>query len=200
MLKLIVRGAAVALVLWGGAALAAESPAKMALATEVGRRFVDLVDLGEAVEAGLTSAEVGGIFSLQPEWRGMLGSAFREEVGRDHDLIVVLVARAIAPRFTDEELKAGGAILSDPAVQTAIRNRGKGSSAPQPSKATTRLMESPAGKAFMDKFADAGAFLQPVQDQMVIAILPGVFRNFGEKAEALETRRRAAEGLPAGVR
>jgi len=200
MLKLIARSVAAALVLWSSAAsaMAAESPAKMAAATEVGRQFVTLVDLGAAIEAGLTGAEVGGIFTLQPQWRGMLGDAFREQVRSDSDLIVALVARAIAPRFSEEELKAGAVILSDPAIQAGIRNRGKG--APEPSKATKRLIDSPAGKGFMEKFANAGAFLEPVQDQLVVAVLPGVFRGFGEKAEALETARRAAEGLPASKR
>ncbi len=194
MLKLIVGGVMAASVLWGGAAAAAESPAKMALATQVSRQFIDLANFEEAVTAGLTSAEAGGMFALQPQWRGMLGEAFRQQVARDRELIVTLVARAMAPNFTDEELKAGTAILNDPAVQAGLRSGGK--NAPEPSKATRKLLDSAAGGGFMTKFASAGKFLDPVQNQFVVAVMPGVFRSFGEQAEALEIKRRAAEGLP----
>lgn len=201
MLKLIVGGAA-ALVLWGsaGGAMAAETApaAQMELATTVSRQIMSTVDLNDGVQRAL-SASTDGMFATQPQWRGLLADAFRDQIARDQDLIVVLMARTIAPRFSEAELKAGAVILEDPMVRAAISAAAKGEQPrnPQASKATLRVMQSPAGEAFLKKFADAGVLLRPVQEQLITAVMPGVFRNFGEKAEALETARRAAEGLPA---
>jgi len=195
MRKLIARGLMAAVVLWGSAAAAAESPAKMALAGQVSRQVLASVDIESAMQAGLEESSRQGMFALRPEWRQFMGDAFREQIVRDRELMVALMSRAMSPRFSEEELKAGAAILADPSVRANPRCRGLGGG-PAPTAATNRLMASPAGKSFMSKFGEINEILQPVQNQFISSMLPGVMRSFGEKAEAHDAKLRQVQGLP----
>lgn len=207
MLKLTPRRRELALVvlfLFAGTSAAHSAvpakPSQMELAIDVSREIMSTIDLKGAVEASLTKSENAEMFNLQPEWRPMLVDAFREQLERDEDLILTLLGRELASKFSPEELSAGRVILGDPSVRATIRRAANGeppkAMAP-PSKDTGRVLSSSAGMSFMKKFADSDQLLDVFQRQMIIAVMPGIFRIFGEQAEALEAKRRVAEGLPA---
>lgn len=175
-------------------------PSQMELAIDVSREIMSAIDIKGVIEANLTTSDTAQMFSLQPEWKPMLIDAFREQLDRDEDLILTLLGRDLASKFSSEELSAGRIILGDPSVRTTIRGAANGEpskSMARPSKEAERVLRSSAGMSFMNKLAASDQFLDVFQKQMIIAVTPGIFRIFGERAEALETKRRVAEGLPA---
>jgi len=55
-------------------------------------------------------------------------------------------------------------------------------------------MNSPSGSSFVSKLQKIDDVMAPVQVQVMATVMPGVMKRFGEKADAAEVQKRAAEG------
>lgn len=191
------------LLVCGGASTASAAdtgkPTKLELAIGVSREMMTAVDFKQLVATSVTNAPNNEMFAMEPEWKPLLVEAFRVQLDRDEDFLLTLIGKEIATKFSEEELTVGQLILRDPSMQAILRNaiKGQTESLPPPSKELRRLLGTPAGQYFVLKLRTSNDFLKPVQSRLIAGVMPGVLREFGERAGALEASRRVREGLPA---
>lgn len=142
----------------------------------------------------------GDLDDIRPEWNDLMKQALVEELDHDMPAITQILAQAFARQFTVDELRAGSGMMNDPAFKAGMAASAAGkpypSSAPQPSRKTVRLANSPAGQSFIRKCGEFDATLSVFEKDFAAELLPGWFRRFGEKAEAAELARRGASVAP----
>lgn len=139
------------------------------------------------------SASLDG-FDVRPEWRKFLTDAMIEETVQDMPKLEELVGRSFAGSFTLEELRAGVTILRDPALQASIAAGAAHRDPPpglKPSRQTEKLAATPAGRRFLEKLGKIETMLSGLENDFAAEIIPGAFRRFADKAEALEAARAA---------
>jgi hypothetical protein len=105
-----------------------------------------------------------------------------------------MMGHALAQNMSPDELRAGVAIIADPATQTMIAAGAAGDedkATPKLARETERIAATPPGRRFLDKFAKLDSYLTPIQDDLVAELLPGAFRRFADKVEAGEAARKA---------
>ena len=135
----------------------------------------------------------------RPEWRSLLVEAVEEEVEGDMATIMSALGSAMARKLSVEELRAGLIILGASSKQGEDSCFGSQTI----SEACKEAISSPGGRAFIAKFVAHRPDLEkrqpdqnPMSDQdlqrdIVVMIMPGALRQFGEKAEAAEAARAA---------
>lgn len=152
---------------------------------------------------GLADSAAGGLnflasdFPQRPEWKGFFAQALVEEFDADRPLIEQIVGDTIAQQVTAEELQAGivmfrGAAGDDLAriVAATVRRQKAPPPGPELDAAYRQLRSDPAGRRFADKLGQMDKLLKGATGDVVVALIPGVMRRFGEKAEAGERARR----------
>lgn len=172
---------------------AASGPVQAQLAA----KLLDFIDYKNGVRARMTGSTLPPeLVAVRPEWEGLWKQAMAEELDHDMPTIESMVGQALVKTFSDDEMKAGLQIVSDPALKAiylAAQNGGK----PPPvsvAKATDDLMNTPAGSAFVSKLQKIDTVMDPVQIEVMATVMPGVMKRFGEKADAAEVQKRAAAG------
>jgi hypothetical protein len=134
--------------------------------------------------------------NLRPEWRTALNEAASEELDADRPTVDAIMARQLAKDMTLDELQAGLVIIRDPAMAAALKaNLGHAPSSnalPPLQLDAQRAAVSPAGQSFGRKFDRFDELMSPVKPDLTFAVMPGVLRRFGEKAEAVEAQKRAS--------
>jgi hypothetical protein len=173
----------------------AQSPEAEALGRQVAHSIFQAVSLEGLVAAAAKEMGAFDEIKSRPNWSRYLLEAMREEFEHDMPAIEGLIGHTLAREMTVDELKAGLIIMSDPAVQRAIKAESEGTKTaeePVPQRAAERAMGSAAGRSFLRKFEGFEKLLEPTQDDLIAEIIPGAFRRFADKVEADEVRRKRA--------
>jgi hypothetical protein len=197
MKRLLLPLAAVLALLGPAAAVAAPAPPAGSLQTQLAAKLLDFIDYKAGVRARMTGSSLPPeLVAVRPEWEGMWKQAMGEELDHDMPTIESMVGQALVKTFSDDEMKAGLQIVSDPALKAIYLAAQSGAQPPQVSvaKATRDLMNTPSGSSFVSKLQNIDAVMDPVQIEVMATVMPGVMKRFGEKADAAEVQKRAAEG------
>lgn len=201
MFRVDIRSLLVAVAALMAAAAVGVSPAmaRDSEADRLGRELSTIVftaiDLRAAMIAS-TEKELGSMTELKdgrPEWPALFKESIVEEFDHDMPAIEAMLGKGFARYFTLDELRAGTVILADPALQQVMRDAAAGKPAPTKdpklARETERLVGTPAGKRFLEKFGKIEGMLDGMTQDLIVEVLPGMLRRFGEKAEALEAAR-----------
>jgi hypothetical protein len=126
----------------------------------------------------------------------MFKAAVAEELDHDMPVIDSMLGQALGKTFTDDEMKVGVQIVSDPNLRLIYLAAQDGGRPPnvQIAKATEDALATPAGQSFAGKLQTLNTVLEPLLVEVTATVVPGALRRFGEKAEAVEVKNRAAAG------
>lgn len=188
---------------WLAAGLAAhpawaQSDESRQLSREIAHKVLSAIPsdgLAESASASLNFLATD--FPQRPEWKGFFIEALVEEFDADRPLIEQIVGDAIAQQVTVEELRVGivmfrGAAGDDVAriIGATIRHQKAPQPGPEMDTAVRQLAADPAGRRFADKLGQMDKLLKGTTNDVVVALIPGMMRRFGEKAEVAERARR----------
>ncbi|MGZ3275191.1 MAG: hypothetical protein ACXU82_02645 [Caulobacteraceae bacterium] len=178
-------------------ALAQAARAGAPLQAQLAAKLLDFIDYKNGVRARMTNSNLPTeLIAVRPEWEGLWKQAMAEELDRDMPTIESMVGQALVKTFTDDEMKAGLQIVSDPALKAIYLAAQGGAQPPQVTvaKATDDLMNTPSGSSFVSKLQKIDTVMDPVQIEVMATVMPGVMKRFGERADAAEVQKRAAAG------
>ncbi len=165
------------------------------LGQEMSSIIFDAINFRELIIKNVASelGSMDGMAEGRPEWPGLFRQAITEEFEQDMPAIQAMLGRGFARYFTIEELRVGVVILADPGLQQIMKAAAEDGSTqtPQPklSRKIERLAETPAGRSFLEKTGNLDTMLDGLSQELIAEVIPGTFRRFGEKAEALEAAR-----------
>lgn len=176
------------------------------LSTQLGHDIMAATDFRGAMVRAVPAAFEGKLneFKSRPEWAGMLEQAAVEEI--DHDLPAYerMVGLAMTKGFSIEDLRATMAFFRQPGGKALLTMMADGAAdrpltkpSREASKGLQRFFATPAGRKLEARLGEVEAVLAPLQQDIAVELVPGMFRRFADKAEAGELARRAA-ALPAG--
>lgn len=178
----------------------AQSDESRQLGREIARKVMAAVPTDAVVQGA--SGSLGFLtrdFPQRPEWKGFFVDAVAAEFDADRPVVEEILGDSIARSMTPEELRAGVVIFRGAAGDEVSRMIGaslRHETPPPPSKeleaAYRRLSSDPAGRGFADKLGHVDKLMKDATSDVVVVLLPGVMRRFGETAEAAERARRAA--------
>ena len=174
----------------------AQTPEAEALGQQVAHSMFKAISFDEVIAKEMKGA--AGAFAdvkSRPEWGKMLEDSMTEEIHHDMPVFERMLGHALAQTMTPDELRAGVAIIADPATQSMIAAGAAGSEGKADAKVsrdTERIAASPPGRRFLEKFGKLESYLTPIQDDLVAELLPGAFRRFADRVEAGEEKRKAA--------
>src|ERR1700761_2083304 len=170
------------------------------LQLQMADKLLDFIDFKAQVRQGMeTSTLPDSLLITRPDWKPLFKAAVAEELDHDMPVIDSMVGKSLADTFSDDEIRIGLKIISDPnlrLVYLAAQNGGRPPEV-QIAKTTEDALASPAGQAFANKLQTVNTVFQPLLVEVTATLVPGALRRFGEKAEALEVQRRAAAGYAA---
>jgi hypothetical protein len=199
MKRLILPLAALLAVSAAAPALAqAQRPAAQPIQAQLAARLLDFIDYKAGVRARMTGSTLPPqLLAIRPQWEGLWKQAMAEELDHDMPTIESMVGQALVKTFTDDEMKAGMQIVSDPALKAIYLAAQNGAQPPSVTvaKATDDLMNTPSGSSFVNKLQKIDDVMDPVQLEVMATVMPGVMKRFGEKADAAEVQKRAAGGF-----
>lgn len=173
----------------------AATPEGEALGLEIGSTLLDAADFKSVIARAMTEESASmGDFSFRPEWKQLLVDSMIEETEHDIPALKRLFGKSFADNLTVEELRAGVTIMRDPAMQAAIAAAAADRPTPttRPQRATEKVINSPAGRAFLDRLSHLDSLMGGLENDFIAEIIPGAFRRFADKAEASEAARNAA--------
>ena len=176
------------------------APAATPLQSQMAEKMLDFIGFKAQVQLSMENGTLPlSLLDTRPDWKSMFKAAIAEELDHDMPVIDSMIGQTLGKTFTDDELKVGLKIVSDPnlrAIYTAAQN---GAPVPdvQISKATEDALATPAGQAFAGKLQTINDALAPQLVDVTATLVPGALRRFGEKADAAEIARRAAAGYAA---
>ncbi|HEY4029687.1 MAG TPA: hypothetical protein VGM25_05045 [Caulobacteraceae bacterium] len=166
--------------------------------TQLAAKLLDFIDYKASVRAHMTGSNLPPeLVAVRPDWEAMWRQAMGEELDHDMPTIESMVGQALVKTFTEDEMKAGMQIVSDPGLKAVYLAAQNGAQPPQGasvSKATDDLMNTPNGSSFVSKLQKIETVMDPVQIEVMATVMPGVMKRFGEKADAAEVQKRAAAG------
>jgi hypothetical protein len=180
--------------------LAAAATASSPLQTQLAAKLLDFIDYKNGVRARMSGSNLPpDLVAVRPEWDGMWKQAMTEELDHDMPTVESMVSQGLVKTFTDDEMKAGLQIVSDPALKAIYLAAQTGANPPrvEVAKGTDALMNTPAGASFVAKLQKIDAVMDPIQIEVMATVMPGVMKRFGEKADAAEVSKRAAAGYAA---
>ena len=196
-----IRLLAIAALTFAVMALLAATSARAAPATplqaQMAGKMLEFNDFKGQVQAGIeTSTLPEALLDTRPDWRPLFKAAIAEELDHDMPVIDSMVAQALGQTFTEDEIKVGLTIISDPNLRVIYLAAQNGTRPPdlQIAKATEDALATPAGQSFAGKLQTLNGVLQPLLVEVTATVVPGALRRFGEKAEAVEVKTRAAAG------
>jgi hypothetical protein len=182
-------------------ALAAAPAAHAAPATplqlQMAGKMLEFNDFKSQVQADMEDSTLSpALLDARPDWKPLFKAAVSEELDHDMPVIDSIVGQALGKTFTDDELKIGLQILSDPNLRIIYIAAQRGGRPPevQIAKATEDALATPAGQTFAGKLQTINDTLQPLLVEVTATVVPGALRRFGEKAEAVEVKKRADAG------
>lgn len=186
-------------------ALAASPGAKAApvatpLQSQMAEKMLDFIGFKTQVQLNMETGTLPqSLLDTRPDWRPIFKTAIAEELDHDMPVIDSMVGGALGQIFTDDELKVGLKIVSDPNLRALYTAAQTGAPVPdvQIAKPTEDALATPAGQAFANKLQTINDALAPLLVEVTATLVPGTLRRFGEKADAAETAHRAAEGYAA---
>jgi hypothetical protein len=167
------------------------------LQAQMAQKMLDFIDFKSQVQAGMEASTLpGALLDTRPDWRPLFKAAVADELAHDMPVIDSMVGQTLGGTFTDDEIKAGLTIVSDPNLRIIYLAAQSGGRPPdvQIAKATEDALATPAGQSFAGKLQTIDGVFQPLLVDVTATLVPGVLRRFGEKAEAAEVQRRAAAG------
>ena len=173
------------------------APTSAPLQAQLAAKLLDFIDYKAGVRARMTGSNLPPeLVSVRPEWENLWKQAMAEELDHDMPTIESMVGKALVKTFSDDEMKAGLQIISDPGLKAIYLAAQSGAKPPDATvaKATDDLMNTPAGSSFASKLQKIDEVMDPVQIEVMATVMPGVMKRFGEKADAAEVQKRAAAG------
>jgi len=176
------------------------APAATPLQLQMADKMLEFIDFKAEVQKGMeTSTLPDAVLDTRPDWRPILKTAIAEELEHDMPVIDSMVGKVLGETFTDDELRIGLKIVSDPNLRIIYLAAQNGGRPPEVeiAKATEDALSSPAGQAFANKLQTVNTVFQPLVVEVTATLIPGVLRRFGEKTEAEEVQKRAAAGYAA---
>jgi hypothetical protein len=185
-----------------GLALALAAPALASAApvtplqAQMAAKMLEFNDFKAQVEQGMQNTLPPSLLATRPEWQTMFKAAVAEELDHDMPVIDSMLGQALGRTFTDDEMKVGVQIVSDPNLRLIYLAAQDGGRPPnvQIAKATEDALATPAGQSFAGKLQTLNTVLEPLLVEVTATVVPGALRRFGEKAEAVEVKNRAAAG------
>jgi len=181
-------------------ALAQAPRASTPLQTQLAAKLLDFIDYKAGVRSRMSGSTLPPeILAVRPDWDGMWKQAMGEELDHDMPVIESMVGQGLVKTFTDDEMKVGLQIVSDPALKAVYLAAQNGVRPPDVTvaKATDDLMNTPSGSSFVTKLQKIDDVMAPIQLEVMATVMPGVMKRFGEKADAAEVSKRAAAGYAA---
>lgn len=141
--------------------------------------------------------ETSGTFDdldIRPEWPQLMKDSITEEIEHDMPAIYRMFGKGFAKTMSVEEMQAGLIIFRDPALAEVIAAAAAGRPAPKTAKVgkeATKASETRAGRSFLEKLSNIETMMDGLENDFAAELLPGIFRRFADKAEALEATRPA---------
>ena len=182
------------------AAPAFAAPAASPLQIQMAEKMLDFIGFKTQVQLSMENGTLPlSLLDTRPDWTPMFKAAIAEELDHDMPVIDSMIGQTLGKTFTDDELKVGLTIVSDPnlrAIYTAAQN---GAPVPdvQIAKTTEAALATPAGQSFASKLQTINDALAPLLVDVTATLVPGTLRRFGDKADAAEIAHRAAAGYAA---
>lgn len=178
------------------AAPAAASAAVTPLQAQMAQKMLEFNDFKGQVQQGMENTLPATLLGTRPDWTPMFKAAVAEELDHDMPVIDSMLGQALGKTFTEDELKVGLTIVSDPNLRVIYLAAQNGTPPPnvQIAKATEDALATPAGQSFAGKLQTLNTVLEPLLVEVTATVVPGALRRFGEKAEAVEVKNRAAAG------
>lgn len=167
------------------------------LQAQMAQKMLDFIDFKAQVQAGMENSTLPpALLDTRPEWKTLFRAAIAEELDHDMPVIDSMVGQALGATFTDDEIKVGLTIVSDPNLRLIYLAAQNGVRPPevQIGKAAEDALATPAGQSFANKLQTINGVFQPLLVEVTATVVPGALRRFGEKAEAVEVQKRAAAG------
>jgi hypothetical protein len=199
-MKQLILPLAAALAVSAAAPAMAQAPRAGAqpVQAQLAAKLLDFIDYKAGVRARMTGSTLPPqLLAVRPQWEGLWKQAMTEELDHDMPTIESMVGQALVKTFTDDEMKAGMQIVSDPALKAIYLAAQNGAQPPSVTvaKATDDLMNTPSGSSFVNKLQKIDDVMDPVQLEVMATVMPGVMKRFGEKADAAEVQKRASSGF-----
>ncbi len=166
------------------------------LQAQMAAKMLEFNDFKAQVQLGMENTLPATLLGTRPEWAPMFKAAVSDELDHDMPVIDSMLGQALGRTFTNDELQVGLKIVSDPnlrLIYLAAQNGGRPPEV-QISKATEDALATPAGQSFASKLQTINTVLEPLLVEVTATVVPGALRRFGEKAEAVEVKNRAAAG------
>jgi len=178
------------------------SPERLAMGTEFAQDMFQSVDLGVSVVKGMGDmSSTFGEVKDRPDWSELFKQSAIEEVNQDRPKINHYLGKLFADYFTEGELRVALKMMHGPAGPDLSRIISASANGEQPpplspegQRAIEQLAREPDAQSFFRKFGKIEDVMKPFEDAIVPMILPGIFKRFGEKAQAEEDARAAAGG------
>ena len=195
-MKRMLAAAGLALALsWGGLATAQQPSPRERAGAELMDAFLRAADFAAMMRKQMPALSSG--LSREPwfkaEWRPLLEEAFLEEMAHDRDKVGLIMGRGVADVMSEDEMRAGLALLQTEGGRAMIAAAGRGDRNPpkltrQQQRDMERVLATPAGRGFASKMDRIDFSSKPARYALLAEIFPGVLRRFGEKVEALDAR------------
>ncbi len=122
----------------------------------------------------------------RPEWVKLSQDAYAAILDEKMPLIESMAGDRLAQVMPPDELYAGLAFMRSAAGQAMISGGGPSSLTPEQRADRDRFLATKAGAGFMEHLSHIGEILEPVGDDLVVALYPAYMRRLGERAEAGE--------------
>src|ERR1700748_2230707 len=124
------------------------------LQLQMADKLLDFIDFKAQVRQGMEPSTLpDSLLATRPDWKPLFKTAVAEELDHDMPVIDSMVGKSLSDTFTDDEIKNGLKIISDPTLRLVYLAAQNGGRPPevQISKATEDALASPAGQAFANK-------------------------------------------------
>jgi len=175
---------------------------RLRMGLEFSQDLFQSLDLGAAAVNGM--GDMGAAFADvkgRPDWEALFKQSAVEELNQDRPKISRYLGRMFADYFTEAELRVALKMMSGPAGADLARimsATAKGEKpppiSPEGTRALAQLSREPGAQTFFVKFSKVDSIMKPFEEDIVPMVLPGIFKRFGEKTQAEEDARAAANG------
>jgi hypothetical protein len=169
---------------------AAVSDEARQLGVDVTTSLFSRVNLGAAM-AKQFGPELADAYNMLPEWPRLMQAAIAEELASGGSQTLARAGGVVMPRFyTVDELRAISAALHGPdgSALAVVVERGslgeKVVATPALQRFTNRLARTPAGRSFMEKFANFGPAGTALGEEYGADLYLGIMHRFIDKALA----------------
>ncbi len=132
-------------------------------------------------------------YKQRPEWPNLFKEAYLETMDQNAPAIERAAGHGFANQFTPEELNAGAKFFEGPTGQAFLHYMAEKSAgrplspvSPEVRSKIADFMNTPQGRGVMDKLSSTALSSALSQADLLVPLIVGTFRRFGEKARLNE--------------